>query len=80
MLPQYGTVLAFAVWIGYHAVRGVSANRRAALWFAVLFATVFVFGYAVEWRVWLVFVPYVILTVAISNSRPATSDAVATAI
>jgi len=72
MLPQYGTVLAFAVWIGYHAVRGVRANRRAALWFSVLFATVFVFGYAVEWRVWLVFVPYVVLTLAIANGRPET--------
>ena len=72
MLPQYGTILAFAVWIGYNAVRGVRANRRAAIWFAVLFATVFVFGYAVEWRVWLVFVPYVVLTLAIANGRPET--------
>jgi hypothetical protein len=50
-------------------VRGVSTKRRAALWFAILFAAVFVFGVAVEWRVWLVFVPYVILTLAISNNR-----------
>jgi hypothetical protein len=70
MLPQYGTLLAFAVWIVYQAVRGVSTKRRAALWFAILFAAVLVFGIAVEWRVWLVFVPYVILTLAISNKSP----------
>jgi hypothetical protein len=69
-LPQYGTVLAFAVWIVYQTVRGVSTKRRAALWFAILFAAVFVFGIAVEWRVWLVFVPYVILTLAVSNNPP----------
>jgi hypothetical protein len=69
LLPQYGTVLAFAVWIVYQAVPGVSTKRRAALWFAILFAAVFVFGVAVEWRLWLVFVPYVILTLAISNNR-----------
>jgi hypothetical protein len=69
MLPQYGTVLAFAVWIVYQAVRGVEHQRRAALWFAILFAAVFVFGIATEWRVWLVFVPYVILTLAISDNR-----------
>ena len=74
MLPQYGTVLAFGVWIAYQAVRGVSTKRRAALWFAILFAAVFVFGNAVEWRVWLVFVPYVILTLAISNNRPWSSQ------
>jgi hypothetical protein len=70
MLAQYGTVLAFAVWIVYQAVRGVSTKRRAALWFAILFAAVFVFGIAVEWRLWLVFVPYVILTLAVSNNPP----------
>ena len=63
-------ILAFAVWIVYQAVRGVSTKRRAALWFAILFAAVFVFGIAVEWRVWLVFVPYVILTLAVSNNPP----------
>ena len=77
-LPQYGTVLAFAVLIAHQALRGVGAKRRAALWFVILFASVFIFGYAVEWRVWLIFVPYVILTLAISNDRPATSDGLTT--
>ena len=80
MLPQYGTVAAIAACIAHQAIHGGGAKRRTALWFASLFAAVFCFGYAVEWRVWLVFVPYVILTVAISNSRLATLDAVATAI
>jgi len=64
MLPQYGTVLAFAVWLIYQAMRGISGKRRAALWFATLFVAVFIFGYAEEWRVWLIFVPYLILTLA----------------
>jgi hypothetical protein len=64
LLPQYGTVLTFAAWIIYQAVWGGSGKRRAAVWFATLFVAVFVFGYAEEWRVWLLFVPYVILTLA----------------
>lgn len=74
MLPQYLTVFAFGVCIVRQAVRGFGSKRRAALWFPTLFAAVFVFGDAVEWRVWLIFVPDMILTVAISNDHLTTSD------
>lgn len=67
-LPQYGTIFAFAVWITYESVRGNSAERRTALWCAALFVAVCVVGYAYEWRVWLIFVPYVVLTLAIRTS------------
>lgn len=69
MFPQYATILAFAGWILYQARHGPGTSRRAALWFAVLFVSVFFFGYTVEWRVWLLFVPYTILTLAISGNR-----------
>ncbi|MDQ3118697.1 MAG: hypothetical protein M3Q89_03895 [Verrucomicrobiota bacterium] len=55
-LPQWFFVGAVAARLFWDAA--LTRHRRPAIWMGAVFLLVCIFGYAMEWRLWLVFVPY----------------------
>ena len=58
-LPQWFFVGVVALRLLWDAAQ--SSYRRVALWLGAVFLAICTFGYAPEWRLWLVFVPYLAL-------------------
>ena len=72
-LPRWLAILAIVVQFGRDGM--VAERRRAVLWLGAIFAAVWVLGYAMEWRVWLDFMPYLALSLGVEPRSEAEKDA-----